>query len=309
MSLEELIPKFKFIKLLNSDSQFKNISLLGKINDKDAIITIEKSHFSFNNDDDDDEISNFINNNITDILQITNNDVYYWGLNLLKQDLNKNPSSKLNLIYPATETHLKKFNKGKIHIINETPILYLKIVEPYIKTMKGKRLEWVKNILYKDAEKESVIFRNNDFVLIPDMKWDGKNLETLYLVAIVLRDDISSIRDLNESHIDYLINIQETIKSQVVNFYSKDNENSIISKDKLRIFVHYQPSYYHFHIHVVNTSFPGIGETINCGRAILLSDIIENLKFLGPKGYLNRSITYGLNDNHDLWELGLKSYV
>ncbi|GME68411.1 unnamed protein product [[Candida] boidinii] len=303
MSLEELVPKFKFTKLLNSDSQFKNISLLGTINGKDAIITIEKSHFAF----DDSEITNFINNNITDILQITNNDVYYWGLNLLKQDLDKNPSSKLNLIYPATETHLKKFNKGKIHMITETPTLYLEIVKPYIETMKGKRIEWVRNILYKGAESESVVFRNDDFVLIPDMKWDGKNLETLYLCAIVLRDDISSIRDLNESHIEYLTDMQETIKSQVVNFYSSGT--STVSKDRLRIFVHYQPSYYHFHIHVVNTSFPGIGETINCGRAILLSDIIENLRFLGPKGYLNRSITYGLNDNHDLWELGLKNYV
>lgn len=303
MSLEELVPKFKFTKLLNSDSQFKNISLLGTINGKDTIITIEKSHFAF----DDSEITNFINNNITDILQITNNDVYYWGLNLLKQDLDKNPSSKLNLIYPATETHLKKFNKGKIHMITETPTLYLEIVKPYIETMKGKRIEWVRNILYKGAESESVVFRNDDFVLIPDMKWDGKNLETLYLCAIVLRDDISSIRDLNESHIEYLTDMQETIKSQVVNFYSSGT--STVSKDRLRIFVHYQPSYYHFHIHVVNTSFPGIGETINCGRAILLSDIIENLRFLGPKGYLNRSITYGLNDNHDLWELGLKNYV
>jgi m7GpppX diphosphatase len=45
-----------------------------------------------------------------------------------------------------------------------------------------------------------------------------------------------------------------------------------IAEDKLRIFVHYQPTYYHFHVHFVHTSYMGGGTA--CGQAILLDDVI-----------------------------------
>ena len=38
----------------------------------------------------------------------------------------------------------------------------------------------------------------NGFILAPDLKWNGVNLEELYLQAVVMRRDLHSIRfDLN----------------------------------------------------------------------------------------------------------------
>ena len=46
-----------------------------------------------------------------------------------------------------------------------------------------------------------------------------------------------------------------------------------VQADQLRIFVHYQPSYYHFHVHVCH-----VGLTVSAGMAVgkayLLDDII-----------------------------------
>ena len=54
------------------------------------------------------------------------------------------------------------------------------------------------------------------FVLLPDLKWDQKQLENLYLVAICHAHGIKSLRDLNMSHLTLLKNI--LLKGQV-NFF------------------------------------------------------------------------------------------
>ena len=73
------------------------------------------------------------------------------------------------------------------------------------------------NILEKKAEVERVVFEDNDpetgFVLLPDLKWDQKQIENLYLVAIGHRQGIKSLRDLDRSHLPLLRNI--LLKGQV----------------------------------------------------------------------------------------------
>ena len=78
-------------------------------------------------------------------------------------------------------------------------------------------LQWVYNILEKKAEAERVVFEDPDpvtgFVLLPDLKWDQKQLENLYLVAICHAHGIKSLRDLNKSHLPLLKNT--LLKGQV----------------------------------------------------------------------------------------------
>lgn len=45
------------------------------------------------------------------------------------------------------------------------------------------------------------------FVLVPDLKWDGKDLKSLYLLALVRQSGIKSLRDLTAEHIPLLQNI------------------------------------------------------------------------------------------------------
>nr|KAG5688890.1 hypothetical protein BaRGS_016458 [Batillaria attramentaria] len=70
---------------------------------------------------------------------------------------------------------------------------------------------WVLNILEKKTESDRIVFEDPDpetgFILLPDMKWNRSDLESLYLVAIVHKHGIHSIRDLRREHLPLLKNI------------------------------------------------------------------------------------------------------
>lgn len=323
--LLSLITKFQFVRVLDSNPQTKVISLLGTIDDKEAIITAEKTHFAFDEtirrpSEDGSSAPIFYQceneyscvNGIEDLKEITSNDIYYWGLSVIKQHIEYNPTAKINLIWPATEVHIRKYEQQNFHLIRETPDIYKRIVEPYVTEMSNnKRLKWVDNILYEGAEADRVVFKDyqkdnkrDSFVVLPDMKWDGINIDSLYLVAIVYRDDIKSIRDLKPTDKDWLIKIHNKIRSVIPGCY-----NYAIHPDELRIFIHYQPSYYHFHIHIVNVKHAGLGNSVAAGKAVLIDDAIELLDHLGPNGFLNKTLTYVIGENHDLWKRGLDREV
>ena len=46
-SFSSLINDFHYVRVLDSNPQTKQISLLGTVQGKDAIITLEKTHFQF----------------------------------------------------------------------------------------------------------------------------------------------------------------------------------------------------------------------------------------------------------------------
>lgn len=292
-NLLQLVSEFQYEKLLNSNTQTKTIILLGSIGSKQAIVIIEKSHFIAEN------LTNGLDKVVEDAEIINSNDIYTWAKTILYQNLKDQPAAKLNLIYPATETHIRKYAGQKVHYIRESPEMYRDYVVPYIETMKGDRLQWVYNILYHGKEAETVVYNDKSpqgFVLLPDMKWDGINMENLYLCCIVNRQDIASIRDLRgEDHLTWLAGIRDKIIDVCKEKYE-------LSVDGLRIFVHYQPSYYHFHIHVVTVQHPGLGDGANIGKAILLDDIIDNLA-LDPGYYKKKTIGYVLGENHGLWQV------
>lgn len=72
-------------------------------------------------------------------------------------------------------------------------------------------MQWVYNILEHKQEHERIVFEDDDaktgFVLLPDLKWNGKQTEDLYLLAIVHPKGIKSLRDLRENHLPLLKNI------------------------------------------------------------------------------------------------------
>lgn len=67
------------------------------------------------------------------------------------------------------------------------------------------------NILDGTREADRVIYNDPDpllgFVLLPDLKWDSTDLNSLYLVAIVRQKGIASLRDLSGKHLPLLKNI------------------------------------------------------------------------------------------------------
>jgi m7GpppX diphosphatase len=83
------------------------------------------------------------------------------------------PDLKINLIYPCTEKHIRKYSRQGLRSVRETPDIYEKHVRPYMALMREHgRLNWVYNIIEGRTEQEDVIHREHGeegFLLLPDL--------------------------------------------------------------------------------------------------------------------------------------------
>ena len=53
----------------------------------------------------------------------------------------------MNLIYPATERHVRKHTDQSFHMVVETKEAYRMITKPFIESVPAENIEWVYNIL------------------------------------------------------------------------------------------------------------------------------------------------------------------
>uniref|UniRef100_A0A0N4U6H8 m7GpppX diphosphatase n=1 Tax=Dracunculus medinensis TaxID=318479 RepID=A0A0N4U6H8_DRAME len=200
---------------------------------------------------------------------------------------------KSSLIYPCTDMHIEKYRKQNRCLIQESADDYYNITLPYIQSNQLS-VEWVYNVLDKKCESERIIFDNpdqiNGFMLLPDLKWNGIDIENLYVQAIVYRRTIKSVRDLKEEHLPLLKNIREQGLKTVEEKYN-------VHRQQIRMYLHYQPSYYHLHVHFVHISYDAAAN--NVGKAILLDDVINNISLMADY-YQKTSLTFEIKENHPL---------
>ncbi|KAF3291390.1 hypothetical protein TWF970_000604 [Orbilia oligospora] len=303
---EDDLRAFKFERILNQDTGRKTLNLLGTIKGLPAIITAEKTAFNTTSP------STFVSpeEGLLSLNLLQKNDIYHWFMGTISQSATSNAAAKVNLIYPCTDVHIKKYSAQQLHMVVETPEIYEKYVKKYItQKTEGGRLNWVYNILDHKAESEKIVYEDEDkevgFILLPDLKWDLVTMTSLYLSVIVHRTDIRSIRDFTPAHIPFLSSLRHKVLTAVSSKYS-------LPGDLLKIYVHYQPSYYHFHVHVVHISHD-MGASATVGKAILLDEVIQVLKLMeklpssagsGSEivGYKDLEMTYVLGEEHDLWK-------
>ncbi|BGP56018.1 hypothetical protein JCM8202_005162 [Rhodotorula sphaerocarpa] len=217
---------------------------------------------------------------------------------------------QVSSICPATEKHIKKYSVQVSRLVRETPAVYEQVVKPYIDSIPPSAISWVYNILDGTAEAENVLYRDDDpeqgFVLTPDLKWDQKTMSALYLLVLTQDRSIRSLRDLRSRHLPLLRNIREQCERAARERYG-------IDAGELRFFVHYQPTYYHFHVHIVHLSYVAFSG-ITVGQAHLLDDIIDTLELEleatqagGPaplqSWFERRTFTYSLGVEHPLYAL------
>ncbi|XP_069803440.1 m7GpppX diphosphatase [Dendropsophus ebraccatus] len=209
-----------------------------------------------------------------------------------------NPPPELNevkttIIRPATEKHIKKYVRQELCLIQETGEDYKNITLPFIESQSFS-IQWVYNILEKKAEEDRIVHENPDpavgFILLPDFKWNQKQVDDLYLIAICHPRGIKSLRDLSGDHLPLLKNILQEGQAAILKRYG-------VQGNQLRIYLHYQPSYYHLHVHFVALGHEAPGITVE--RAHLLSDVIQNLE-LDPQYYTKRTLTYALRADEPL---------
>ncbi|PWN38816.1 scavenger mRNA decapping enzyme [Ceraceosorus guamensis] len=296
------------------DPRSRTASLLGRLDDRAAILLLEKTHFepSFFEEVGSERL-------FSQLRDIGQNDVYRWLLGWRRRRSLHDAASasnssnnarapadfKMTLIHPASETHVAKYSVQSRFMINETPELYEKIVLPFILSQPSSRIQWVYNILDKKKEADSIIYEDPDpetgFVLLPDLKWDRKTTSSLYLVAIAHDRSLRSLRDLRPqtetpAHARLLRKVQSAAATAARGTYGLDKEGA----SGIRCFLHYQPTYYHLHIHILSadhTSHPGS----IVGQAHLLDDVIDLLT-LGVD-FRKRTLTYALGERSELLAL------
>ncbi len=126
-------------------------------------------------------------------------------------------------------------------MIRETYEDYLR----YITTRDPKKDQWIYNIIEGISEQESVLYRDDQCIIIPTYMWDGKNIDKLHILCMPTDVTLRCIRSLNASHIRLLDHMKRKTVEVIKNKYNLDEQY-------LKMFFHYEPSTYHLHIHFVN---------------------------------------------------------
>ena len=202
-------------------------------------------------------------------------------------------------------------------MVTETTEIYHQYIRPYMRSCREQgRLNWVFNILEGRTEQEDVILRHDPispdekddgFLLLPDLNWDRSTVTALHLLALVQRRDVWSLRDLKKKHISWLRKIREMVLDAVVSVYgpgTMKGGTEGIEQDELKLYVHYQPTYYHFHVHVVHVMCEA-GSTQSVGKAVGFDSIVEQLETMSgddESGMDGVSLSYYMGEQSEIWE-------
>ncbi|EME78829.1 uncharacterized protein MYCFIDRAFT_83821 [Pseudocercospora fijiensis CIRAD86] len=299
-----LITRFKFSTLLNQDQQGRRIVLQGTISGQPALLLAERGAFKTE--------PNYLGSFsrlLAHVKTLGDNDIYHWYLaNSMTENTIDEPTPpdlKINLIYPCTETHIRKYSFQQARVVRETAEIYEEFVRPYMKVCREEgRLNWVFNILEGKSEQENVLFRSHeadpqdDFLLLPDLNWDRSTLGSLHLLALPMRRDIWSVRDLKKRDVEWLKHLRETLTRSVKELYAG------LEEDMLKFYVHYQPTYYHFHVHVVHVDLDATG-TQAVGKALGFDHVVSQLENLGggeEAGMHLVELSYTVGESSELWQ-------
>lgn len=279
---------FKVTRVLQNNCARKLICMEGTFEDREgpAVVLLEQRSFPY------DKVvleKDFFDGKTTYRKTFTN-DVY--------RNYNCFPTKEQNglratVIYPASQTHIDKYKRQELYVIDETYELYQQVTLPYIESM-SLSLEWITNILEHKAEQENVIYEDPDkdsgFVLVTDFKWDGQT-DTLKLLALPFQK-IRSLRELNGSHLPLLKNIRDAGTAAISKKFN-------VPASQLRMYFHYQPSYYYLHVHFCYLMFEAPG--IYVEKAHLLSTVIRNLELM-PDYYTKAVLSYVVFKGSPLYE-------
>ncbi|XP_017278595.1 m7GpppX diphosphatase [Kryptolebias marmoratus] len=279
---ENVLCGFQTSSVLSDSAREKLLFVHGKIADQEAVVVLEKTPIR------EDALPELFARSTLRLEM--RNDIYSTYRLQVPPHLNE---IKTTVVCPATQKHLKKYQRQESFLVEETEQDYESITLPYIQ-QQSFSLQWVYNILEKKAEADRIVYEDPDpelgFVLLPDLKWDQKQVDDLYLIAVAHQRGIKSLRDVTSEHLPLLQNILQKGKEAILQRYELPGSG-------LRVYVHYQPSYYHLHVHFTKLGYEAPG----CGveRAHLLSDVVQNLR-ADPRFYKTRTLSFPLRADDGL---------
>ncbi|RSH81894.1 uncharacterized protein EHS24_008090 [Apiotrichum porosum] len=262
---------FEFERVLSESTASGSAFLLGTLHGEPAIIHVQRTAL------DPAAAPEIVQRGLETLNVFLDNRPYFSAHALIARGEDTLPDLALKLIWPCTDVHIAKYTAQPRKLVSETPEVYAKVVQPFIASFPAERTAWVDAILNGEKEAERILHRSSGdqgFVLLPDLKWDGTTLAALYLTAIAHDGRIKSMRNLTRAHLPLL----RKIRAQA---YETAGEKYGVESGDLRLFIHYQPSYYHFHVHVVHVKHE-VMAGMAVGQAHMLEDVINWLE-LSPE--------------------------
>ena len=287
---------FKLERVLNEDSRSKSINLCLQNGEEKAVALLEKLPFDANS------VLAELHGSEREL--IDSNDIYH-------RLLYRSAGFECKLIYPATSAHIAKYSEQQRKMIIETPEMHQTVTRPFFEELRlAGQVAWIQNILEDKSETERRLFDSkcpeNGFIILPDYKWvDESNVNALYLLVIVRRNDLWSVRDLGANELPLLQAIRQEIKNIFAPSLARYRfpDGSPVLYEHLRIFFHYPPTYPHLHIHIVLAGSSAMSAGAAVGQAILLDDVIENIQSIDSEYYRSkRNLNMQFGVKHELYE-------
>ena len=284
----------KLVEVLNENVEEKILFLLAKMPSSnegefdDAVVILEKKKFPQGAGE------KILNSEVKlDAVQL--NDVFSTYSTLLPSDYCR---AKVTVICPATQKHIDKYRRCKKVAVLETCEDYLQITRPMLEENLEKKvfdLRWIHNILEGKSEAEKVLARAEGviagFVVVMDYKWQGEDPETMHCLGMPLRRDLRSLRDLRGEHVPMLEEMRRSALKAV-------EDRCGLREGEVRAYLHYQPSFYHLHVHFANVQCSNFGT--DSLRAHPLHQVIDNLKMDGSY-YEKATLRFVLSERDPLY--------
>lgn len=250
---------FTLDRLLFKNNDKYTTILYGKINDEPAIVILQKTHWN------DSSREFFFQNILSNDIKVLNGK--WLNMSCIFKD-----NITTNIICPASEEDVIKYSYQENINMTETIEYYYKYSVPFIQESiinNKPDLSWINRILIGESEQDRILYNDpEDFIFMKGFRWLSENISDFSGLVIVRAKELYSLRDINGDHVELLSKIKFIITLTL-------HEKYKLSPEKLRFFVHYHPTFYHFHIHVnIITNSQGW----DAGRCHMLDNIISNLK-------------------------------
>jgi len=169
---------------------------------------------------------------------------------------------------------------------------YLESYDDYINNILPRALQinnkqWLIDIFNNKKTNDIVLHQDENFVLINDMKWNGKNIYELRILAFFKDPELYCIRSLTSKHIELLENVKNISCKIIKKIFNVDEL-------QLKLFFHYRPTIWQLHLHFHSLYLKSPASSIE--RAHSYYSTIENLKL--DNDYFKKVKLHCYNDIH-----------
>lgn len=209
------------------------------------------------------------NKNNINLKFIPNKVVSFNNIKILNKILENDVFEKYEVITKVKGEYIickdsTKLKHNNFNIVREKYEEYLE----FIQKRDFEKDRWIYNIIDNISEKDKILYRDNLCIIIPTYTWNTIDIDKLHILSFPLDKTIRCIRELNNSHINLLKHIKNKTIQIIENIYN-------LLEEKLKIFIHYDPSTYHLHIHFINTRFLDTDSSVEYSHEI--NNVIFNL--------------------------------